>query len=242
MNVMSPVPTRHAIATRADAERVMRSFNALSQAVDGEPRCHRMFAELCYFTTRRWIAYAPDSGAADFIYTLIRDFYRHYAECVLLSLSDEAGGRAPHWRRYFERAERFEDTGRWWDGVLMIGFGAYAHTRVDLADGIYDAVEDLGRAGGGALDLTRLRVALLGPASDEVFRGAARDFLDAHRRRMRRRRADDGSPRRRRHAWGWLWLSHLQRWRRRAWEEALEGLERGRPPHEWLHDRGAAVG
>jgi len=236
-----PQPPDRAIATRADADDVLQVFAALRRGAGGVDEAgHRLFAELCYFTTREWISHAPESGAPDFIYTLIRNFYRHYAHFVLLPLTGGGACCSPQWQWYFDRAARFGRSGGRLDGLMAIVAGAYAHTRIDLADAIFDTVADLRREDSRGPNLAVVRTALLGPASNAVFRVAARDFLDAQPSRAVVRRS--GSVSRRRHAYTWLWMSPLQRWRRRAWHEAMEGLARGRPPSEWLGDRRVPVG
>jgi hypothetical protein len=187
---------------------------------------HRIFLLLYYYTTVRWLEFAETSNFPLILNQVLIEFYRRYRDYVFEPVVDNAVCAAPHWEAYFKQADSYRHRPGQQSGLRLLEYGAYAHTRYDLAEAIAAAF-----SASNCARLSEVGREIIGPRSAQIFIRAARDFLVNYERILPEIVPSFG----RRSFWLYVhyytrwWLPRFQRWREGAWADAMILLETGRP-------------
>jgi hypothetical protein len=192
-----------------------------SQRVDH----HRIFLLLYFYTTVRWLQFAEESDCPAFFNRFLVEFYLRYVDYVFTPAINNVSGRCPHWQGYFRWADVYRRQPGHLTRVTLLRFGAYAHTRYDLAEAIAAASRVVGHA-----ERAKAEREIVGARSGRVFSGAALDFVLNCDRLLPEIVL---SPRLRSfclyvHRNDYWWLPRFQQWRRAAWHDAMRMVETGR--------------
>ena len=182
---------------------------------------HLPFARVYYQTTRHWLDHLDCRADRQFGLLVIVHFFELYEVYVASVARGERAETAPHWVRYFQMARAMSDPCKPAQIWRLLYLGFRAHTRYDLAEAIHLAYRDWCRMAGTGADLDVFRDLLLGEQTDDLFYGAALDYLrtdhaglcpqSEHQARMIELGARWVRP---------LWLPAFQSWRRAAWDDA----------------------
>jgi hypothetical protein len=186
---------------------------------------HRIFLLLYHYTTVRWLEFAETSNLPAILNQVLVEFYCRYRDYVFEPVVENAVCPVPHWEAYFKQADSYCRRPGQLSGLKLLEYGAYAHTRYDLAEAIAAAVS-VGHSAG----LSKAEQEIIGPRSAHIFIRAARDFLENYERVLPEIVPSFG----RASFWFYVhsntqwWLPRFQRWREGAWADAMMLRETGR--------------